>query len=283
MNRQYLTALVYFEKAASLQSFTQAANQTFVTRSAISHRIRWLEDYLNVTLFHRSTRQITLTDEGNNLLVKTQQAFDLLRKAELSNRKVIRLSLGSYLSSHWLMPRLSKFEERHPQIKINLLHQSGIPNSIDYDIAIAWVPRDKKLKNSVALFDAPAFPVIAPELLKKNKLEKPFWKRSLPAIHYQSRKSWKQWLVAAGASEEYSKTGDIFMDPNLVIDAAIHGRGVALGFHPFISVQINQNKLVSAHDSSLPLEHHYRLIVQHPNVSFINEFKQWLITQANIN
>jgi len=283
LSQQYLSALIYFERAATHQSFALAAEELHVTRSAVSHRISSLESILNVRLFTRTTRQVRLTRQGKDLFESTRQAFDLLRhgEARIARKGVLRISLGSYLSSHWLMGRLARFEAMHPNVRVLLQHQSGWPDPSSYDLAIVWTERNQAIGNSTVLFDRPVFAVAAPDAVSTRTCSQPFWESDLPAIHYQSRKSWRHWLHSNGISDHFAKTGEVFNDPNLVLEAAIHGRGVALGYLPFTRKYLDQGQLVKVSNLEAPAEKHYRLINQYPESGNCCKLENWLIAEAS--
>ena len=125
----YVGALIYFHHAAEALSFSKAAEALRVTPSAVSHRISALESTLCKRLFERGTRQVHLTQDGVELAAVTARLWADLRKAtdRLARQPVLRVSVGPYLSSTWLMQRLGSFEQRHNNLRIDLLHRVGQP------------------------------------------------------------------------------------------------------------------------------------------------------------
>src|SRR5215471_14775360 len=106
-----LDALRIFVVAARHLSFTEAANELNLTQSAVSHRIRGLEDELGISLFNRLTRRLELTPQGRALAQRVNQAIgdidrsvaDLARGDDDSPLKVTMLPS---VASYWLIPRL---------------------------------------------------------------------------------------------------------------------------------------------------------------------------------
>src|ERR1700731_2409085 len=109
-----LNALRAFEAAARLESFSQAAQELFVTHGAISHRIRALEDALGVALFMRDGKRVRLTECGRTYagqvrlaMLDIAQATQAVRAGERERRLIVSV-LPSF-AARWLMPRLGRF------------------------------------------------------------------------------------------------------------------------------------------------------------------------------
>ena len=115
-----LNALRSFEAAGRLESFNRAAHELHVTPSAVSHQIRSLEDFLGTRLFVRQTRQVRLTDDGQELLAAVQQAFGHISTAVRRIQRQdddgsLTLQCSPNFATEWLVPRLllSKLAARH--------------------------------------------------------------------------------------------------------------------------------------------------------------------------
>ena len=139
------TALRSFEAAARHLSFTRAAQELFVTQSAVSHQVRGLEDELGVRLFLRLPRQLRLTESGEALFLVLRESFDRIEDSvqALKTGNVadpLRISLTSYFASRWLTRRLGSFSALHPQVEMQLHLINGDVDlkRIDLDIAIIW-------------------------------------------------------------------------------------------------------------------------------------------------
>ena len=118
-----LGALRAFEAAARHLSFTRAGEELNVTQAAVSHRVKSLEEWLGLRLVRRRGRQVFLTEAGQGYLAEVSQAFDLLSSA--TGRLVARESSGplavsclASFAASWLVPRLGRFRELHPEIDV---------------------------------------------------------------------------------------------------------------------------------------------------------------------
>ncbi len=167
-----LNALRAFEAAARHLSFTKAAEELFVTQAAISHQVKALEAALDLQLFRRLNRRLMLTDAGQLYLPTLTEAFDAidtatarLRADENAGRLVV--SVANSLAAKWLLPRLPRFRERHPEIEVEI---SAADRLVDFgrdnvDMAIRYgLGRYPGLRVDPLMKDT-NFPVCSPGLL----------------------------------------------------------------------------------------------------------------------
>lgn len=126
-----LHTLTAFDAAARRGSFTNAADELCITQSAVSQRIRVLEEFLRCKLFRRLIRRVELTQAGaqlapfvSGMLGSLEQACQGLERNRPSTR--LTLSVVSSFASRWLVPRLGGFTTEHPQLDIT---SSPIPGS----------------------------------------------------------------------------------------------------------------------------------------------------------
>lgn len=112
-------------------NISQAAKELFISQPAISKSIQKLEENLDTVLFHRSSRGVTLTPDGEILFAKVKEAFSILSEGEdsiLHNRRRniprIRLGASSTLSKYVLLSHLKAYVVSHPEVRINISCQS---------------------------------------------------------------------------------------------------------------------------------------------------------------
>ena len=120
-----LNALRAFEAAARHLSFTKAAEELYVTQAAVSHQVKALEEALGVQLFRRLNRRLMLTDAGQLYLPALTEAFDGIdaatgRLRADENAGSLTVSVANSLAAKWLLPRLPRFRERHPEIDVEV-------------------------------------------------------------------------------------------------------------------------------------------------------------------
>jgi DNA-binding transcriptional LysR family regulator len=118
-------------RAADAGSFAKAARSLDLTPSAVSHAIADLEKGLGVSLFYRTTRQLRLTEEGEEICQRGRELLQQLADLESSARKTperltgtLRIGLGTPLGRNVIMPLLPTFLRRHPQLRLEFLNQT---------------------------------------------------------------------------------------------------------------------------------------------------------------
>lgn len=137
-----LNALKAFEAAARHLSFTRAAEELFVTQAAISHQIKALEEYLGIKLFRRKNRSLLLTEEGQGYFLDIKDIFTSISEATdkllaRSAKGALTVSLQPSFAIQWLVPRLVKFSERHPDIDVRIKAVDMDEGSLTDDVDVA--------------------------------------------------------------------------------------------------------------------------------------------------
>jgi len=234
--RPPLSALRAFETAARRQSFRLAAEELAVTPTAISHRIRALEQELDCRLFERRVRGVELTSEGRALYDSIREGFELIaggvERFRRRARPPVVLSTTPALAAKWLVPRLADFQKLHPQIDLHL-HASNAPvdlRSRTVDIAVRYGLGKYKGCTSTLLVRDQLAPVASPSLrirraedLRSHRLIHFDWRKDLPIDL-----TWAAWMRAAGQKRVGIPSGVHYSDESHAIQAAISGQGVAL-------------------------------------------------------
>jgi len=234
MTRPYLplNALRAFESSARHLSFTRAALELNVTQAAISQQVRVLEARLNTPLFKRLPRGLTMTDEGRLLLPVLTDAFGrieaVIKQCEGGHfREVLTLGVVGTFALSWLMPRLERFRETYPYIDLRFFTHNNLVDlaAEGLDCAIRFGDGVWPASQALLLLDAPltvlCAPNIAARLTTPNDLRRETLLRSYRA------EDWPSWLAAAGL-EPWTASGPVFDSSWLMVEAAMHGAGVAL-------------------------------------------------------
>lgn len=174
-----LDALKVFECAARRLSFSQAAQELCITKSAVSYQIKRLETELDCALFQRSIRQVYLTNAGQQLMQTVRRLFAELEQtlAQIrpgDARHDVSIGATTYVALRWLSSRLSGFSERNPEVSILLQHTV---NAEDFsihtvDLAIRWGAVGARGSRGLLLeLPMPLFPVCSPQLLRRHGLD----------------------------------------------------------------------------------------------------------------
>ncbi|MFB0701509.1 LysR substrate-binding domain-containing protein [Pseudomonas protegens] len=237
-----LATLLPFEAAARLGSFSRAAEELHITQAAVSRQIRGLEENLGLKLFSRRNRSVFLTPEGIELARVVGSALGAIgntaeaMRGRLQTHQVVllcQLCEGFY----WLMPRLSRFHLRHPQIEIQVVTTTQPLSRFDghFDVALQSTGRDSGSHQLMFTASDQVFPVcspdylaIAPGSLTIDELQQHV------LLHHRSSiphlMEWSSWLRRFEASLAESTRGQFFDNYPMVLQAAVQGHGIALGW-----------------------------------------------------
>src|SRR6266581_8080215 len=120
-----LNALKAFEAAARHESFTRAAQELFVTQGAVSHQVKALEQELGLKLFSRERQRLIITEAGRDYLAVIRDALDRIalgteRLIQRQSSGVLTISTSPDFAAKWLVHRLGRFAESHPEIDLRV-------------------------------------------------------------------------------------------------------------------------------------------------------------------
>lgn len=288
-----LNGLRAFEAAARHLSFTKAAEELNVTQTAISHQIKRLEEELGLRLFVRQNRTLALTAEARDYLPGIRAAFQDLRLATerlKRNEKanVLIVTTIASFAAKWLMPRLSRFQQQHPDIDVRVttsteladFSQDGVDVGIRYGYG-KW----PGLRSDWLMADE-LFPVCSPALLKgAHPIRKPedLAHHTLLYTSHDMEDDWRLWLTAAGASTDILRQAGLTFDMIfMTVQAAIDGLGVAIGRTAFVESDLAAGRLVAPFDIKLPTDVGFYLVCPETaaDTPKIVAFRDWLIATA---
>ena len=261
-----LQGLRVFESVASHLSFTEAAEALHVTPAAVSMQIRSLEEYLRVPLFRRKGRTVTLTSEGELLLPGVrrglgtlQQSMQQLRQDRLSGALNIS-TLASFLQK-WLLPRLPRFHDRHPEIELSI-HTSRAPvnfASSNFHAAVRMSKGPSPGLYSEKLMDEWFIPVCTREMLAKHgPLRDAADLQRFPLLHSEDEE-WSLW-AEPGSAVEWQERGTAFDDSLTVLAGAEQGIGLALTRWSLVAPDLTAGRIVRASERFVPCPRSYYFV-----------------------
>jgi LysR family glycine cleavage system transcriptional activator len=287
-----LAALRAFEAAARHRSFTKAAAELFLTQSAVSRHIRNLEEWLDRPLFLRNHRAIVLTPEGEIYMREIVAAFS---RMDVATRRIRRAGSQDVLHIHayatfamrWLIPRLKRFQDDHPEIDLRLtasvrpvdfqrdeIHAAIRTGNGDWGAAIR---ADK-------LFESRLIPVCSPALVQSGgELRHPNDLRHTTLLHSLARASdWSQWLTAAQADEVDPDRGLKFESSIMTYLAAQQGLGVAIAQEFLVQEDIRQGTLIQPFVKSISSDHTYYFLSSPRYIDYpvLEIFRTWLLSEV---
>jgi LysR family glycine cleavage system transcriptional activator len=248
-----LAGLLAFEAALRHGSMTLAADELGLTQSAVSHRIRVLEDFFGIGLLERLNPGLRATEAGALLsreLLPTLGALAGLKRRIVgqSGERVFRLGLGTPLLAWWLSPRLPFLRDAFPDLLVDVVTWDSPAEAAgsEVNLALLWLPRGTSIAGhcELAFPEENIFPVAAPKLLEGSGTGGNW--QSLPLLAKGRRGeetgrewSWSTWLHAKPAVETMR-----FRDIGSCLQAAVDGNGVALGRSLLVADALSQRHLV---------------------------------------
>src|SRR5258705_2168994 len=201
-----LNALKAFEAAARHESFTRAAEELCVTQGAVSHQVKALEAELGIKLFNRERQRLVITGAGRDYLTVVRDALDRIavgteRLMQRQSSGVLTVSSSPDFAAKWLVHRLGRFSESHPEIDLRIsatLHHVDFARE-DVDLAVRHGDGNWAGLDVVRLCTEQLFAVCSPKLLAgRKRITKPADVRKFPLLHLDDSNAWAQWLEAAG-------------------------------------------------------------------------------------
>jgi LysR family transcriptional regulator, glycine cleavage system transcriptional activator len=282
-----LNALKAFEAAARNLSFTRAAEELFVTQAAISHQIKGLEEYLGIKLFRRRNRSLLLSEEGQSYFLDIKDIFSGISDATerllaRSAKGALTVSLQPSFAIQWLVPRLVRFSEVHPDIDVRIKAVDMDEGSLtdDVDVAIYYGRDNWPGLRADKLHAEYLIPVCSPMLLMGTKsLKTPEDLTRHTLLHDTSRRDWKAWFKQLDIQAANVNQGPIFSHSSMVIQAAIHGQGVALGHSVLTQPEIDAGRLVCPFEQVLMSKNAYYLVCHESQAALgkIAAFREWML------
>jgi LysR family glycine cleavage system transcriptional activator len=284
-----MSAVRVFEAAARNQSFTRAAEELGMTQAAVSYQIKMLEDRIGAPLFIRLPRQVTLTAKGRQLAPAVTEAFETLRNAfagvEAMVQSVLSISTLTTFASNWLVPRLGRFQQLHPNIavQINVSGQVVEFGQTDFDLAIRSGNGDWPGVEAHLLFPNLFTPVCSPELIRGVTLKEPSDILRFPIIS-PNDPWWQDWFLAAGVQDfDPSQRPDNYLGAQQFEGmAAMAGQGFALINPYFFPGDLATGRLVQPFDLLATSERGYWLV--YPKArrrsAKIEAFRDWVLSEV---
>lgn len=284
-----LNALKAFEAAARHESFTKAAVELSVTQGAVSHQVKALETTLHVRLFHRIRQRLVVTDAGRAYLEVVRDAFDRLalgteRLLQRQNTGTLNLTTSPNFATKWLVHRLGRFSETHPDIDLRVsasIHHVDFAHE-DIDLAIRHGNGDWPGLHVTRLYAEEIFPVCSPRLMRgRTVLRTPADLRRHTLLHVDDRRNWARWFETHGV-EDPNLGGPVFNQMSMAIDAAVDGQGIALARTALAAWDLVNGRLVRPFKPGLGVPYAYWIVCPkaHADLPKVSIFREWLLTEA---
>jgi len=250
-----LPALVAFEAAARNLSFTRAGEELSLTQSAISRQITLLEQMLGVQLFERIRQRVSLTPAGVLYAERVRDIVARLRSATeeaiafRGQTGMLRLGMPPTFGTRWLIPRMGRFFERHPEVTVSFT--TRLPGTIDFrrDGLDAAIHVGKSVSPGIALHRLTRGETIAaaaPSLVKALAIREPkALRRATLLVHRSRPDTWAKWFERYELGAIGSLPSLAFEQFTMVFQAAVAGLGVAIAPSFLMQPELASGELVT--------------------------------------
>jgi len=244
LERLPLSSVRMFVVVARLLSISRAAEELNVTPSAVSHQMKVLESYLGATLFRRERNRLSLTAAGQQYMLHCSEGLTLLSRATRAIRaakgqQILRVGAPASIAALWLVSRLGRFMERHPEISLHLTACANLPALLHASVDVGLLYGHCTLAgwSCEPLGENRLFPVCSPALLKgadaprtPADLARCVLLDSSDETYYAEPRQpgWHGWLEAAGVPE-VNGTKHLAFTPRALMHPAVRaGYGIGL-------------------------------------------------------
>jgi len=283
--------LLAFEAAARHRSFGSAAAALGTSQPAISQRIAHLEASLGVPLFKRLPRGVQLTPDGAVFLAGLNEGLGLVEAAlvEIGQHRAdghLTVATDFGFAAFWLVPRLPSLRCAAPELDVRVVTSQTEVDITREPIDVAIVFGSGQWRACVAepIVPEAVLPVCAPGLLDSHATPKvPRDLQALPLLHLESGETnqwldWSGWFQALGVGAAPSDHRVTINNYSLVIQAALAGQGVALGWRPLVDDLLDRGQLVPALDRTVVTDKGYYLVHRRAGsgAKVVKLFRRWL-------
>jgi LysR family glycine cleavage system transcriptional activator len=257
-----IQCLLTFEALARLRSVTQAAEELCVTPSAVSHRVKQLEQIIGAKLFGRA--DFSLTTDGSEYLAHVREGLAILERFPgqdaMQGKRKLRVAVTPTFSRSILMPRLRAFIEAYPEIDLTL--QVSIPLldvvAEDADLIIRFGTGRYADVEHLCLMTDEVTPLASPAFLRENGPFDSIDELRDAKLIKSPLEPWRTWFLAHGLDVVEPAEGSSFNDIGLLCDAAAQGLGIALVRLKLGQPWLENGSLERLSDRNVPSPHaHY--------------------------
>ncbi|MGU7773965.1 LysR substrate-binding domain-containing protein [Burkholderia sp. MR1-5-21] len=279
-----------FEAAARHGSFARAADELALTEGAISRQIGRLEAFLGIVLFERVGNRVRLAPNGARYAAQVRDVLDRLERecqymmGQPGDGGSLDIAVTPTFATRWLIPRLKRFHDRHPNITVHFAERADpfvLPDS-GFDAAIHFEHPAWAGMHTHRLFEEVLLPVCHPSLLAGAPPETLL--DALPRLHKrQTPDAWSQYVQETGLPVANPAAGARYDLHSMLIAAALAGLGVALVPRLYVDAEIAQGLLAAPWPDSRRVAKRFCLVLPEPldlGDGPLQTFARWVLDEA---
>lgn len=249
-------ALFVFEAAARCGNFTRAAQELYVSQPAVSRMLARMEDHIGVRLFERVRGGIELTEDGRILYRKISEGFNgiegAIREIEARSTGVetVTLSVSTAFTTHWLMPRMSRLNQAFPSVDLRFQLISGRIGGplVDVDLGMRFLHDEEIDENAVLVMPETLLPLSNPRYHEQASSDAGRAHGDTIILMDDEERGWHERFQAFASKARHAAGVLSFNDYAIVVQAALLGQGIALGWLNVTSHWLTQGALVPAEE-----------------------------------
>jgi LysR family glycine cleavage system transcriptional activator len=285
-----LSALRTFDKVAEHLSFTRAAQALHVTQSAVSQQVAQLEERVGRALVDRSGRHLRLTSHGEQLAAVCQRSFGALevamRRVSRQDRETLQVRLPPTFAMKWLMPRLTNFQLKYPELELRI---STSVEPVDFshedvDIGLQRATQPDPDLYSVPVFLERGILVGAPCLWDARSLKYSDLSSKTLLTSANRPEDWAKWCVSVGKTDIQPAGKIQFSFSMLMYQAALEGLGCCIAQPEFVENDLASGRLVAPFQDIVSTGMTYYLVcpmrIRHEPA--IAQFFDWVVTGTTV-
>ncbi|EBA02746.1 DNA-binding transcriptional dual regulator [Rhodobacterales bacterium HTCC2150] len=260
-----LDYLMFFEAVARHGNFTRAAEELNVSQAAVSKRVKSLEERLGIDLIKRNSRAFTLTQQGRKLAGNTSEALSFLdtgiQDIRRTNHEKLSLAANVTISQYWLTPRINEYLIGRNAVTITLTASDRDAELLmsDNDVIVYYGKDIPTGWDGAILFNEIWLPVAAPELITKEVDI-----TTLPLLDFEkATPKWFNWndLINLRQYAEFAHSNRVKLGSyGSSLDAALRGKGIALGCPDVLHHEVTARRLVPLMDYQIDTNRSYFVI-----------------------
>lgn len=278
-------ALFVFEAAARCGNFTRAAQELYVSQPAVSRMLARMEEHLGVRLFDRVRGGIELTENGRILYRKISEGFSGIESAirEIEARatgvETVTLSVSTGFTTHWLMPRMKRLNQAFPSVDLRFQLISGRIGGplVDVDLGMRFLHDEEIDEHAVLVMPEMLLPVCDARYDETNRVD-----GDTVIMMDDEERGWHERFHAFASRNRHAAGMLSFNDYAIVVQAALLGQGIALGWLNVTSHWLAQGTLVPAELELLVSSRRCCLLTPQnkPTRPIVADVRDWLIQEA---
>jgi DNA-binding transcriptional LysR family regulator len=286
-----MNGLSTFEAAARCGNFSRAAGELNVTAAAVSRMIARLEEHLDTVLFVRQAGGVGLTESGRLLFDAIARGFSGIENAlrEIQDRRIgiqtVSLSVSTGFTTHWMMPRMPDFKKQFPTVDLRFqLVMGALAGPVnDVDLGMRFVNGSDDRHEAAFIMPEILIPICSPSYRESHGRDCSVVKR-LPDTTINLSDAQPNWSALFSPIDEGDAIKSmIFSDYAIVVQAALLGQGVALGWLNVVAHWLRTKTLVPAREQLMTTGRQCHLVRlrDKPARPIVMQVRDWMIAELN--